>query len=422
MVCSRCHSRGFQALHRGGEGMISWAAMNRIVERQRASDAEYRRQTAGRPLRADAEQLPDEALLAKLRSFGIALDRSSLGPLCDQALSAEEIVRPLLEQRTFATRREELESDWIWICVTALWERWFPDRPSFEMLDDKIQVGYDLREQGEAVVACRLWLEAWADALRLLDKASIQSIGQFDSRFRGTQSLFNWIQDLEDELWNAGQGDRQFLAARIAVCEEGLRRFAADDDLLTENRRRALAESYFELGETGKAEALYREWLQADPAWGWGWIGWSDCYRFARAERRDLPRAEELLREALAVPGVRDHHDVVERLAYLYDEQGRAEEVQAIRQQAEESLPTVTSTREARGEGRVLRETTTITFGGEGLPLSELPNVAARLRPSPSPGSVSTQKVGRNDPCPCGSGKKFKKCCGGVGRTGQPAE
>jgi uncharacterized protein YecA (UPF0149 family) len=24
----------------------------------------------------------------------------------------------------------------------------------------------------------------------------------------------------------------------------------------------------------------------------------------------------------------------------------------------------------------------------------------------------SAAKVGRNDPCPCGSGKKFKKCCG----------
>ena len=22
------------------------------------------------------------------------------------------------------------------------------------------------------------------------------------------------------------------------------------------------------------------------------------------------------------------------------------------------------------------------------------------------------KEVGRNDPCPCGSGKKFKKCCG----------
>lgn len=25
---------------------------------------------------------------------------------------------------------------------------------------------------------------------------------------------------------------------------------------------------------------------------------------------------------------------------------------------------------------------------------------------------VSPGKVGRNDPCPCGSGKKYKKCCG----------
>ena len=22
------------------------------------------------------------------------------------------------------------------------------------------------------------------------------------------------------------------------------------------------------------------------------------------------------------------------------------------------------------------------------------------------------EKVGRNDPCPCGSGKKYKNCCG----------
>jgi preprotein translocase subunit SecA len=23
-----------------------------------------------------------------------------------------------------------------------------------------------------------------------------------------------------------------------------------------------------------------------------------------------------------------------------------------------------------------------------------------------------SDKIGRNDPCPCGSGKKYKKCCG----------
>lgn len=28
------------------------------------------------------------------------------------------------------------------------------------------------------------------------------------------------------------------------------------------------------------------------------------------------------------------------------------------------------------------------------------------------PVSAKNEKVGRNDPCPCGSGKKYKKCCG----------
>ncbi len=33
------------------------------------------------------------------------------------------------------------------------------------------------------------------------------------------------------------------------------------------------------------------------------------------------------------------------------------------------------------------------------------------LREGPAP-VVAAAKVGRNDPCPCGSGKKYKKCCG----------
>jgi preprotein translocase subunit SecA len=29
-----------------------------------------------------------------------------------------------------------------------------------------------------------------------------------------------------------------------------------------------------------------------------------------------------------------------------------------------------------------------------------------------NPGERHAEKVGRNEPCPCGSGKKYKKCCG----------
>ena len=30
----------------------------------------------------------------------------------------------------------------------------------------------------------------------------------------------------------------------------------------------------------------------------------------------------------------------------------------------------------------------------------------------PSQPVVKGKKIGRNDQCPCGSGKKYKKCCG----------
>jgi SWIM/SEC-C metal-binding protein len=28
------------------------------------------------------------------------------------------------------------------------------------------------------------------------------------------------------------------------------------------------------------------------------------------------------------------------------------------------------------------------------------------------PVPIQSEKIARNDPCPCGSGKKYKKCCG----------
>jgi preprotein translocase subunit SecA len=34
------------------------------------------------------------------------------------------------------------------------------------------------------------------------------------------------------------------------------------------------------------------------------------------------------------------------------------------------------------------------------------------VKSSPKPVESTHPKVGRNDPCPCGSGKKYKKCCG----------
>ncbi|MPZ16976.1 MAG: hypothetical protein GEV06_03525 [Luteitalea sp.] len=253
--------------------MISYVAMERIAEREVASKAKSRKGRESRPFRAYARRWTDKDLLARLHAVGIDLDRPTLRGLCERTLSAEEITTSLLHERTFTGTRQGWDRDWVWICVATLWQRWFPEIPSFERLDDRMQDGYALVASGKTAAACRTWLEASDDVLHILDKAHITSIGEFDDRFRGTQSLFNWHQDLESELWNAGLQDRYFHRARIAVGEEFLNRFGSDDDLVTENWRRAVAESYYELGETSQADALYREWLTADPQWGWGWIG-----------------------------------------------------------------------------------------------------------------------------------------------------
>ena len=44
------------------------------------------------------------------------------------------------------------------------------------------------------------------------------------------------------------------------------------------------------------------------------------------------------------------------------------------------------------------------------LPMSH--KFVEAMRSEPDPNKGNGKKVGRNDPCPCGSGKKYKKCCG----------
>jgi len=68
---------------------------------------------------------------------------------------------------------------------------------------------------------------------------------------------------------------------------------------------------------------------------------------------------------------------------------------------------------EDAGDHAVVRDTATATFQDDGLPLDRLTDIVEALdaaRPSIRPRQAT--KVGRNAPCPCGSGRKYKKCCG----------
>jgi preprotein translocase subunit SecA len=92
--------------------------------------------------------------------------------------------------------------------------------------------------------------------------------------------------------------------------------------------------------------------------------------------------------------------DMVERVKGAVVE--RLFKVQVVRD-APMDLPAVTAwadARESRGE---------LPAAGGVMPVATPPRAAAP-KPASAPRTPTGQKIGRNDPCYCGSGKKYKKC------------
>lgn len=72
---------------------------------------------------------------------------------------------------------------------------------------------------------------------------------------------------------------------------------------------------------------------------------------------------------------------------------------------------------------QIAREGSTLLFRAQPRPTARQPQQIREYKPSAMARSgaapakkqttvVGQKKIGRNDPCPCGSGKKYKKCCG----------
>ncbi len=234
---------------------------------------------------------------------------------------------------------------------------------SYAEIDEKIQVGYaKIYEENDLVGGCDVWLEAWEGIKLSMNAEGLATIDEVENLYDWQQFIFNFVQDLATELWNASIDDKTYSQKHIDYCEELIAR-CGDEKLMLENTRRDMAASHFKLGNQEKGDQLFSEWLQTDPDWGWGYIGWADCYAWKQKGAR-YDRADEILALGLSRHSLRDRKDVLERAIQYGEDSGDTDKVRYYRQ--------------------------------------ELRKLA----------SVHVKKVGRNEPCPCGSGKKYKKCCG----------
>jgi len=300
------------------------------------------------------------AIIDKLGSFNIPVDETSFLLDVNNHHSAQALAETW--RRRHRCTATGLDEDFVWMAAIVLWERLAPNVVNMEMIDDEMQRGYELLEEDQTCKACDVWLHVWESIKQKLTP-KMTTTEQFDEIFSGTQSLSNWCGDLEQELWNAGLEDPEYLRKRIRYCEEFCAQFPGEDQLMLGNSYHAEAESYGHLGEIETAEKKFNELIDRYPNFAWGYIGWADGYwliPFDKAAPKDYDKAEAIYLKALENRNLDDRPNVIDRLTMLYEEKGDLRKAERYR--------------------RVLE----------------------RLQ----------GKIGRNEPCPCGSGRKYKKCCG----------
>jgi len=196
--------------------------------------------------------LSTEQIIQKLRGFGIEFtkeqflkDVNNFYSACDLADYWKEI---------YPVTPEGFDEDFIWMAAMVLWERLAPHVVNSEQIDDMMQMGYDLLREGKEAEGCIVWLKAWGHLKKRFFSRNMKSIQDADRVFSGLQSLYNWCQDVERGLQNAGEKDPAFHEKRIKYCREFCFLFPETDDFIIQNMKRAEAESYMALGMLEKAK------------------------------------------------------------------------------------------------------------------------------------------------------------------------
>lgn len=155
---------------------MSYMAMNRIVESRASADEAYRRKLGNRPVLSMGRAMSDEALLMKLRILGFEVERPQLQQRFSKFVSAQDLAKTMIRNAQFDI--PEAETDWVWIALTCLWERWSPSLPNAEIIDDKMQAGYAALREKNTPEACRIWLETWGGCPRYHGAGGYSVIGR----------------------------------------------------------------------------------------------------------------------------------------------------------------------------------------------------------------------------------------------------
>jgi len=320
---------------------------------------------AKKPLRWEPERvsvMTTEAIVDKLKELIPAFDLNSFTAKAQKYLSCEDLSEEeYYPQATFSDEDE----DFIWMACEELWKRLLPDRPAVELVAEQLDnLVEEIIKAGEK----RRWKEVFRRSREALDLICRHTMEEtpagrrlrrdFYEKLR--QTTFYDFDSLFDDLIRNLVGHEEY--ERVIDIAEVFGDAAGDDSLLDYK-----AESLFALGKKDEAERLYQEIIGRNPDNPWCLLHAGDCY--VTYGEKDFDRARSYYLGAL---GIAEKHR---------REPDGKDELWAVYQRLIDLADDTGNRAEADRYVRLLD-------------------------------SLEAKKVGRNDPCPCGSGEKYKKCCG----------
>lgn len=253
-------------------------------------------------------------------------------------------------------------------------------RTEWDAWDELVQEGYESFEEHKESEGLRLWQEAW-DIFESIMKQETETetlYGLMESQDY-IYPIDGWLQDYEMELGNAEK-----YGERIAFCQKILEIFdwQDEDDSCF---RCGIGESLFREGKAAESYEYYENWLTDEPQN----INGINSYSWILFENGDAEKAYEVIRKVTwGVSCYADNSLLFMRARQLADYVGKEDESKWYQQKLD-----------AFENSMKEWETDEDEIFDEFTAPKQIP-------------VVKDKKVYPNDPCPCGSGKKYKKCCG----------
>lgn len=253
--------------------------------------------------------------------------------------------------------------------ILTEWDEW----------DNLVQEEYEAQWDKKYKKIIPLWWQAWEIFQKIVATAKYKiGITALMESQDYQYPVDAWLQDFEMELGNAGEHEK-----RVEFCRKILKMldWSFDD---ASNFKAAIGEELYAEGKTEEGREWFENWLEEEPHNQNALNIWSWCVQ----EEKGAEEAYKIIRrEVIGIGCTMENELLFERAKLL-----------AKHLENEDDLKWIESQLKVFSDSLEKADFYSDLYDDFIMPVQQP--------------IVKEKKIYPNDPCPCGSGKKYKKCCG----------